>query len=243
MVVCAGRLGEASWKVFRRRTEQRSCLQGDLFHRSRALSTAPKQVESTLKSAAELVKVTGGNWATSFWQCNPSPKHSHTTTLFQSSLSRNTSCGAALRAGCFNQLIFFSAAPPPPPQSLTRNQTSLPMLSPGRFTWCSQMVWSPAISGGWSPPRHGSGLLVCLQPHKPLTCSVCSSSSATAIRESANQSHELYGLSRESASGTRVLTQLELKSAFISLTVSYGVNHHLPRKHGAWDGGFPSNKP
>ena len=37
----------------------------------------------------------------------PFPKHSHTTTLFQSSLSRNTSHGAVFRAGCLNQLIFF----------------------------------------------------------------------------------------------------------------------------------------
>lgn len=155
MVVCAEGLGEASWEVSRRRTEQRSFPQEQGFEHS------PTQVESMLKSAAEMVKVIGGNWATSFWLCNPFPKHSHTTTLFQSSLSRNTSHGALLRAGRLNQLVFFFFfffA-----QSLTRSQASFPELSPPTFTQHSQLIWSMAISGGGSLSSCSSGLLPSLQ--------------------------------------------------------------------------------
>lgn len=153
MVVCAEGLGEASWKVSRRRTEQRSFLQEQGFEPS------PTLVESTLKSAAEMVKVIGGNWATSFWLCNPFPKHSHATTLFQSSLSRNASHGAVLRAGRLNQLVFFFFFA----QSLTQSQASFPELSPHTFTQHSQLIWSMAVSGGWSLSSCSSGLLPSLQ--------------------------------------------------------------------------------
>lgn len=240
MAACAGGLGEAPWEVFR--TEQRYFLQEERsFLQEQGFKRSPKQVESM--SAVELVKVIGGNWATSFWPCNPFPKHSHTTTLFQSSLSRNTSHGAVLRVfehtqGVWtNQSFFLFLA-----QIFTRSETSLPMLSLCTFTQHSQLVWSTAISGRQSPPGCSSGLFPCLEPCEPLACGTHSSGSSVAIREFENQSDELYGLSRESASATGTLTQLELKSDFISLSVSHGVNHRLPRKQGAWDSGFPSNK-
>lgn len=125
--VCGG-TGCSTLKVFRR-TEQRSLLQEESsFPQEQGFAHRPKQVESVFKSAAELLKVIGGNRATTFWLYNPFPKHSHTTVLFQSSLSRNTSHGAALRAGHLNQLSLCLAQP------LTQNQTSLPMPSPCTFT-------------------------------------------------------------------------------------------------------------
>lgn len=213
-----GELGEASWKVFRRRTEQKSFPQEQGFEHS------PKQVESMLKSTAELVKVIGGNQATSFWLCNPFPKHSHTTTLLQSSLSRNTSHGAVLRAGCLNQLIFFFC-------SVLDSESNLPSHA---FSSHVHTVFPAGLvhsSLGWVvtsqlqqlfAPMSAAARAACLQ--------------RTQLRQfggnqgSASQSDELQGLSEESASDICTLTQLELKSGFIFLSVSNRVNHRLPHK-------------
>lgn len=232
MAACAGGLGEASWEVFR--TEQRYFLQEERsFLQEQGFKHSPKQVESM--SAVELVKVIRGNWATSFWLCNPFPKHSHTTTLFQSSLSRNTSHGAVLRVfGPTNLFSFFG--------SDLHSQSNLPSHAFSSHIHTAFPAGLVHSNLRQAPPGCSSGLLPCLEPCELLACGTHSSGSSVAIREFENRSDELYGLSRESASGTCTLTQLELKSDFISLSVSHGVNHRLPRKQGAWDSGFPSNK-
>lgn len=182
-----GGLGEAFWKVFTRRTEQRYFLQEERsFLQEQGFKHSPKLVESMLKSAVELVKVTGGNWAASFWLCNPFPKHSDTTPLFQSSLSRNTSHGAVLRAECLNQVFFFFFF------SVLDSKSNLPsraFSSHIHVTFPARLVHSNL---GWVVT---SWLRQQFTPIPlavgPLACSVHSSGSLVATREFANQSDEL----------------------------------------------------
>lgn len=123
-------------KVFSRRIKKI----GSLFHK--VLSTGARLwTQPRIRGRhAEFCSWAGGGHRKKlchfFGLCNRFPKHSHTTLVFQCSLSRKTSHAAVLRAQCLNKLIFSLFIP-------QLSQTSLPLL----FLHCLHRVPSWSGSG------------------------------------------------------------------------------------------------
>lgn len=171
-----------------------------------------------LKSAAELVEVTGGNWATSLGCAIPSLS-SHTPP-WSSSAERppmqqysELSVWADLYFLCS---VLNSVKPPFP------------------FFFFTNSHHVPSWSGSGQSQVGGHSLAEAV---------VCSHACSHAQPQQLSDYQEICKPERWIAGPLQgkhfwhthtLFTQLELKSGFISLSGSSRVNHHFPGKHRAW---------
>lgn len=172
-----------------------------------------------LNSAAELVEVTGGNWATSLGCAIPSLS-THTPPWSPSAASAEgppmqQHSELSVWANLYFLCSVLNSVKPPFPFFFFPNSHHVPSWSGSGH---SQV-------GGHS--LAGAGLLPCLQP--------CPAPAALDYQEICKPEPWIVGpLQRKHFWHTHTLfMQLELKSGFISLSGSSRVNHHIPGKHRA----------